>query len=83
MDSRTVGIGTLGVLLAVILGWAAGHAAGPTAGILASLAGLIPPALLAGAIERQSRNVARESRRQELLERFAPPKPTDDTKVPE
>jgi len=71
----------LGLLLAVVLGWAAGHTAGPMAGILASLAGLAPPALLAAAIERRARNAVRDKRRQELLERFAPPKPTDGSEA--
>lgn len=83
LDSRTLGIGVLGLLLAVALGWTSGRSAGPAAGVLASLAGLIPSTLLAVALERRSRNAAYEKRRQELLERFAPPRPTNDSEVSE
>lgn len=78
LDSRTVGISALGMLLAVALGAAAGRTIGVAAGVLAALAGLVPPAVLAVAMERRSRNVARERRRRELREAFEPPKPTGD-----
>jgi hypothetical protein len=78
LDSLTVRIGVFGVLLAVALGALAGHTAGVTAGILAALASLVPPAVLAVAMDRRSRNAARTRRRRELLEVFAPPRPTDD-----
>jgi hypothetical protein len=48
------------------------------AGALAALAGLVPSVVGAGLMERWSRNAARARRRQELLEMFAPPRPTGD-----
>lgn len=79
LDSRTTATGALGVLLAAALGGAAGHTAGVTAGVLAALAGVVPSAVLAATMERRSRNAARAKRRQELLEMFAPPKPTGES----
>ena len=78
LDWLTVAIGILGVLLAVVLGGVAGRTAGVAAGILAALAGLVSSAVLAAAMERRSRNAAHEKRKKELLNTFAPPKPTDD-----
>lgn len=76
LDARTLASGALGVLLAAVLGGAAGHTAGVTAGVLAALAGLVASVVVAAVMERQSRNAARARRRQELLDMFAPPKPT-------
>ena len=78
LDGRTVAIGLFAVVLAIVLGALAGTLAGTVAGVLAALAGLVPPALLAIAVERRQRNVARRRRRQEILRRFAPPKPMGD-----
>jgi hypothetical protein len=78
LDGRTVAIGLFAVVLAVVLGAVAGSLAGAGAGVLAALAGLVPPAVLALAVELRQRNIARMQRRQEVLRRFAPPKPTGD-----
>ena len=59
LDSRTVALGVFAVLLAAGLGGLAGHSAGVAAGVLAALAGLVPPAVLAVAVERRARNAAR------------------------
>jgi hypothetical protein len=78
LDSRTVAVGVLGLLIAVALGGAAGRTVGATAGALTAVAGLVSSAVLALALERRSRNVARARRRDELLEMFAPPEPSDE-----
>ncbi len=78
LDGRTVAIGVFAVVLALVLGAVAGTQVGAVAGALAALAGLIPPAVLAVALERRQRNMAREKRRQDVLRRFAPPKPMGD-----
>ena len=78
LDGRTVAIGLFAVVLALVLGAVAGTQVGAGAGALAALAGLVPPAVLAVAVERRQRNIARMKRRQEVLRRFAPPKPTGD-----
>ena len=78
LDSRTIAVGALAVLLAAGLGGLAGSTAGVAAGVLAAMAGLVPPVVLAVAIERRARNAARAKRRQELLKTFAPPVPADD-----
>ena len=72
LDGRTLAIGVFAVVLALVLGAVAGTQVGAAAG---ALAGLIPPAVLAVAVERRQRNIARTKRRQEVLRRFAPPKP--------
>jgi len=78
LDGRTVAIGLFAVVLAVVLGAVAASLAGAGAGALAALAGLVPPAVLAVAVELRQRNIARVKRRQEVLRRFAPPKPSGD-----
>ena len=78
LDSRTVAVGVLGLVLAVGLGGAAGRTVGVVAGALTAVAGLVSSAVLAVALERRSRNLARVKRRGELLEMFAPPEPSDD-----
>jgi hypothetical protein len=78
LDGRTVAIGLAAVALAIVLGAVAGTLAGAGAGALAALAGLVPPAVLAVAVELRQRNAARLKRQQEVLRRFAPPKPTVD-----
>lgn len=75
LDSRTVAVGALAVLLAAGLGGLAGDTAGVTAGVLAAMAGLVSSAVLAVAIERRARNAAHANRRQELLKIFASPVP--------
>jgi hypothetical protein len=83
LDSRTVALSVFAVLLAVTLGGLAGHSAGVAAGVLAALAGLVPPAVLAVAVEWRARDAARALRRQELLKTFAPPAPAGDGEVEE
>lgn len=78
LDGRTVTIGLLAVVLALVLGAVAGTQVDAWAGALAALAGLLPPVVLATAVERRQRNL----RRQELLDRFRPPEPTSDTTGP-
>jgi precorrin-6B methylase 2 len=51
---------------------------GAGAGALAALAGLVPPAVGAVAVERRSRNAARVKSQQEILRRFAPPRATGE-----
>lgn len=64
------------MVLALALGAVAGTQMGTAAGALAAVAGLVPPAVLAVAVERRHRNMARRKRRQEVLHKFAPPKAT-------
>ena len=78
LDGRTVVIGVSAVVMALALGAVAGILAGAWAGVLASLAGLVPPAVLAAAVERRQRIIAREKERQEILRKFAPPAPMGD-----
>lgn len=78
LDSRTVAVGVLGLVLAVGPGDAAGRTVGAAAGALTAVAGLLSSAVLAVALERRSRNLARVKRRGELLEMFAPPEPSED-----
>jgi uncharacterized membrane protein YoaK (UPF0700 family) len=78
LGGRTVAIGLFAVVLALVLGAAAGALAGAWAGALAALAGLVSPAVLAVAVELRQRNIARSRRQQEVLRRFAPPKPSVD-----
>lgn len=78
LDGRTITIGLLAVVLALVLGAVAGTQVGAWAGALAALAGLLPSAVLAMAVERRQRNL----RRQEFLDRFRPPEPTSDTTGP-
>jgi hypothetical protein len=78
LDGRTVAIGAFAVVLAIVLGAVAGTSAGAEAGVLAALAGLVPPAVLAAAVELRQRNIARMKKRQEVLRRFAPPEPTSN-----
>lgn len=76
VDGRTVAWGLAAVLLAVGLGAWAGTEVGAWAGVLAALAGLLPPAILAVAVERRQRNMARAKKQQEIARRYAPPKRT-------
>jgi hypothetical protein len=78
LDERTVVIGVLAVVLALALGAWAGTQVGPLAGALAALASLVPSAVLAIVVELRQRNIARMKQRQEVLRRFAPPRPTGD-----
>jgi hypothetical protein len=68
-------IGASAVFLAVAIGAAAGSWAGARAGVLAALAGLMPPAILAAAVERRQRLIARDRERRDILRKFAPPAP--------
>jgi hypothetical protein len=68
------------VVLAVGLGAWAGTEVGAWAGVLAALAGLLPAAVLAVAVERRQRNMTRARKQEEILRRYAPPKRTDDRK---
>ena len=83
LDGRTVAIGVFAMVSALVLGAVAGTPVGAAAGALAALAGLIPPAVLAVAVERRQRNMARAKRQQDVLRGFAPPKPADDREAEE
>jgi hypothetical protein len=72
-DGRAVAFAVLALVLAVVLGAVAGTRSGAAAGALAAVAGLVPPAVLAVAIERRSRILARERARREVLQKYAPP----------
>jgi uncharacterized membrane protein YoaK (UPF0700 family) len=78
LDGQTVAIGLAAVVLALVLGAVAGTLVGVEAGALAALAGLVPAAVLAAAVEHRKRNLALMKRQQGVLRRFAPPKPTGD-----
>ena len=71
-------IGVCAVVLAVALGAVAGTWVGRGAGVLAALAGLVPPAVWAVAVERRQRVNAEAKERQEVLRKFAPPAPMTD-----
>jgi hypothetical protein len=75
---KTIALGLFAVFLALGLGAWAGTQAGAWTGALAALAGLLPPAVLAVAVERRQRNMARMRKQQEILRTFAPPKRTGD-----
>jgi hypothetical protein len=74
-DGRAVALVSLTLVLTVTLGALAGSQTGAWAGVLGALAGLIPPVVLAVAIDRRSRNVALQKRKDEILGKYAPPKP--------
>ena len=78
VDSRTVAVAAAGVLVTVALGAQVGSTAGAAAGVIASLAGLAGSAVVTIVQVRQSQQAAEETRTQELLEMFAPPRPLDD-----
>lgn len=78
LDGLTLVIGAVAVVLALGLGAGAGSVVGVWAGVLSALAGFVPPAVLAVAVERRQRNAKRKKEKQEVLHRFAPPKPTTD-----
>jgi hypothetical protein len=78
VDWRTVALGLAALVLAVGLGAWAGTEVGAWAGVLAALAGLLPPAVLAVAVGRRQRNMARVRKQKAILHRYAPPKRTDD-----
>lgn len=78
VDRRTIAIGLVAVFLALGLGAWAGTQVGAWAGALAALAGLVPPAILAMAVERRQWNIARMKKQQEILRKYAPPKHTGD-----
>ncbi len=77
-DGRTIAIAVLAVVLALALGAVAGTHVGAWGGALVALAGLIPPAVLALAVERRARSSARLKRQEEVLRKYAPPRPTGD-----
>lgn len=83
LDGRTVAIGVFAVILALVLGGTAGTAVGASAGAWTALAGLLPPAVLAVAVELRARNARRVQRRQELLSLFAPPEPAEGAEAEE
>lgn len=78
LDRRTVVLGFLALILAVVLGAVAGAVVGVGAGVLAALAGLVPPAVLAVAVERRQRTAEQINRQREILRKFAPPKATGE-----
>jgi multisubunit Na+/H+ antiporter MnhG subunit len=83
LEGRTVAIGTLAVVLAVVLGAWAGTQAGAGAGVLASLAGLVPAAVLAVAMERRARAAAVLRQQRKVLGKYAPPGPAGEGEVEE
>jgi hypothetical protein len=76
VDWRTVALGLAALVLAVGLGAWAGTEVGVWAGVLAALAGLLPPAVLAVAVGRRQRNIARVNKQQAVIRKHAPPKRT-------
>jgi len=78
LDGRTVTIGVLAVVLALALGAWAGTQVGALGGALAALASLVPSAVLVVVVELRQRNLVQMKKRQEVLRRFAPPRPTGD-----
>jgi Flp pilus assembly protein TadB len=76
VDWRTVVLGLAALGLAVGLGAWAGTEVGVWAGVLAALAGLLPPAVLAVAIGRRQRNMARVKKQKAIIRKHAPPKRT-------
>lgn len=78
LDGRTVAIGVLGVVVAVVLGGVAYGEVGAAVGALTALAGVAGSAVLAVAMEQWVRNSAALRRRQEILRKFALPRPSCD-----
>jgi hypothetical protein len=78
VDSRTVAVAAAGLLVTIALGALAGRTAGVAAGVMVALVGLVGSAVMAVVLERQSRLAADAARTQELLEMFAPPRPSED-----
>jgi hypothetical protein len=66
------------LVLAVGLGAWAGTEVGAWAGVLAALAGLLPPVVLAVAIGRRQRNIAQVKKQKKILHKHAPPKRMGD-----
>jgi hypothetical protein len=75
-DGRTIALGLLAVFLAIGLGAWAGTELGAWAGVLAALAGLLSAAVLAAAVGRWQRNLARMSKQDKIRRRHARPKRT-------
>lgn len=75
IEGRTVATGLAAVALAIVLGAVAGTLAGAEAGALVAFAGLVPPAVLAVAVGLRQQNMARLRKQQDVVRRFAPPKP--------
>lgn len=78
VDSRTVAVAAAGLLVTIALGALAGGTAGVAAGVIVALVGLVGSAVVTVVLERQSRLAADAARKQELLEMFAPPRPSED-----
>jgi membrane associated rhomboid family serine protease len=78
VDSRTVAVAAAWVLVTIALGALAGRTAGVAAGVIAALVGLVGSAVATVVLEKQSRQAAVAARHQELLEMFAPPRPSED-----
>jgi hypothetical protein len=76
IDWRTVALSLAALALAVGLGAWAGTEVGVWAGVLAALAGLLPPAVLAVAVGRRQRNITRVKKQQAIIRKHAPPKRT-------
>jgi len=77
VDSRTVAVAAAGLLVTIALGALAGRTAGVAAGVIVALVGLVGSAVVTVVLERQSRVAADAARTQELLEMFAPPRPSE------
>lgn len=80
VDWRTVALGLAALALAFGLGAWAGTEVGVWAGVLTALAGLLSAAVLAAAVGRRQRNMARVKKQEEILRKHAPPKRTGDRK---
>jgi hypothetical protein len=76
VDWRTVSLGLAALGLAIGLGAWAGTEVGVWAGVLAALAGFLPPAVLAVAVGRRQRNLARAKKQKAIIRKYAPPKRT-------
>lgn len=70
LDGRIVTLGALALALAVVLGWAGGALGGALGGAVGAVVGLVPPAILAMALELRSRKVAAARKLRKLHPRW-------------
>ncbi len=78
LDGRAVVLAVLALVAAVVLGAVAGTHAGAVGGVLGAVGGLVPPAVLALAVERRARGQAARERRAQILGKYAPPGPAGE-----